>query len=106
MPLSRPVKTSPPPSNEPSDAAPLEIPAASATPSRLIALVGLAMLTWPLYVGVCLSGQSLYEEGTGGHSLLTVLALFGLAFVLYLLSIRVALRVAQDRRLVGVILGV
>jgi hypothetical protein len=104
MPLSRPVTNSQSSSDGASDGASSAPPVGSSSPSRLVALVGLAMLSLPLYVGICLSGQSLYEEGTGGHSLLTVLGLFGLAFVLYLLSIRVALRVPQDRRLVGVIL--
>src|SRR5882757_4927218 len=104
MPLSRTVTNSSSSSNAASDGSSSKIPIGSPIPSRLVTLVGLAMLSWPLYVGVCLSGQSLYEEGTGGHSLLTVLGLFGLAFVLYSLSIRVALRVPEDRRLVGVIL--
>jgi hypothetical protein len=72
-------------------------------PTALLALAALSGGSWIIYVAVTLSGQSLYEEGTGDHSLLTVLGLFALAFVLYLMSLRAALCAVQDNRLLMVI---
>lgn len=73
------------------------------TSMRLLGLAGLAVLSWLLYVAVCLSGHSLYEVGTGNHSLLLVLLLFFLAFGLYLAALRTALRAANSKTLVTLI---
>lgn len=71
----------------------------------LLALAGLAGGSELIYLAVVLSSQSLHETGTGGHSLLTLLALFGSAFGMYLLAVRIASRARQCRGLVGLIVA-
>lgn len=71
--------------------------------SRLHLLAGLAVVSWLVYLAICLSGQSLYETGTGQHSLLAVLGLFFLAFGLYLLALRTALRADSNKTLVTLV---
>jgi hypothetical protein len=68
-------------------------------------LVMLAVASWVCYLAVALGRQSLHEEGTADHSLLTILALFGIAFLCYLESLRIALCARQDGRLLAVIVG-
>jgi hypothetical protein len=63
----------------------------------------LALVSALAYAGVALSGQSLHEEGRADHSLLSILALFGVAFGCYLIAIRVAVRAPQDGPLLGLI---
>jgi hypothetical protein len=72
---------------------------------ELGALAVLAVLSWLCYLLVALGGQSLHEEGRGGHSRLTLLSLFAAAFACYLLAIRFALRARQDTRLLVVIVS-
>src|SRR5438445_4486558 len=69
----------------------------------VVQLAGLAALSWAAYLAIVLSAQSLHEAGSGRHSLLVLLALFGIAFGCYLIAIRVALRAAQTRRLLALI---
>jgi hypothetical protein len=69
------------------------------------ALAVLALVSELAYLTVVASSQSLHEAGTGGHSLLTLLALFAGTFGAYLLAIRIAVRAPQDRRLVWLIVG-
>src|SRR5579872_2664779 len=71
----------------------------------LLALAGLAGGSELIYLAVVLSAQSLHAAGTGGHSLLTLLALFGAAFGMYLLAVRIASRARQCRGLVGLIVA-
>lgn len=71
----------------------------------LLTLAGLAGVSELVYLAVVLSSQSLHEAGTGGHSLLTLLALFGLAFGVYLLGIHVASRAPDDRRVLWLVVG-
>jgi hypothetical protein len=66
-------------------------------------LVALAAVSELAYLCVLLFGQSLHVEGAGKHSLLTILALFALAFVCYLSAMKVALSARQDGRLLAVI---
>src|SRR5262245_51025865 len=82
-------------------------PTSTDKPSRrpLLTLARLACVTELAYLAVLLSSQSLHEARTGGHSLLALLALFGLAFCVYVLAIRVASRAVQDRRLLSLIVG-
>lgn len=74
----------------------------SARPLGILTILG--FVSWLAYLVIALCAQSLHEEGSGSHSLLTLLALFGLAFGCYLAAIRVALRAPQDRRLLATIL--
>jgi len=73
------------------------------SPLGLLAI--LAAASWLAYLGVALAGQSLHEEGPGGHSLLAILGLFAFAFACYLAALRVAVHARQDRRLAAVIVG-
>lgn len=66
-------------------------------------LAMLAFISAIAYLGVALSGQSLHQEGRSHRSLLSILALFALAFGCYLIAIRVAVRARQDRPLLGLI---
>lgn len=74
----------------------------SARPVRMLALLG--FVSWLMYLVIALSAQSLHEEGSGSHSLLPLLTLFGLAFGCYLAAIRVARRAPRDRRLLATII--
>jgi hypothetical protein len=67
-------------------------------------LAGLAVLSWLAYLVIACSAQSLHEAGSGRHSLLGLLALFGFAFGCYLVAIRVAVRAAQTRPLLILII--
>jgi hypothetical protein len=71
----------------------------------LIWLAGLAFVSWLAYLAIALSAQSLHDTGSGRHSLLGLLALFGFAFGCYLVAIHIALRAPQTRRLLGLIVG-
>jgi len=71
----------------------------------LIALIALACALEMIFLGVVFSSQSLHETGTGSHSLLALLALFGTAFAFYLLAVRIATRARQDSRLLWTIVG-
>src|SRR5262245_43503281 len=71
----------------------------------LLWLVGLALVSWLAYLTVALSAQSLHEAGSGRHSLLGLLALFGCAFGCYLAAIRVAVRALQTRALMIMIVA-
>jgi hypothetical protein len=69
----------------------------------IFALVVLAIVSELAYLSIAIAGQSLHVEGAGKHSLLGILALFGLAFTCYLFAIPAALAARQDRRLIGLI---
>jgi hypothetical protein len=71
----------------------------------LTALAGLAFVSELAYLAVVAGSQSLHETRTGGHSLLTLLALFAGTFGVHLIAIRIAARAPQDRRLVWLIVG-
>ncbi|MDB5349281.1 MAG: hypothetical protein JWN86_528 [Planctomycetota bacterium] len=66
-------------------------------------LAVLAFISAIAYLDVALSGQSLHEGGRAHHSLLTILALFALAFGCYLVAIRVAVRARQEGPFLGLI---
>lgn len=55
------------------------------------------------YLTVAFSARSLHEAGSGNHALLGLLALFGVAFGLHLVALRVAIRLPDDRRLLAVV---
>ena len=58
---------------------------------------------WLCYLAAAFSARSLHEAGSGNHALLGLLALFGVAFGLHLLALRVAIRLPDDRRLLAVL---
>jgi hypothetical protein len=62
-------------------------------PLTILGLLG--SVSWLAYFVIVLCAQSLHEEGSGKHSLLFLLALFGLAYGCYLVAIRVALQAPQ-----------
>lgn len=68
-------------------------------------LLVLAAVSGCAYGAVALSGQSLHEEGSGGHSLLVILGLFAVCFACYLAAIRVVLRSQPDRMSLWIILA-
>jgi hypothetical protein len=78
-------------------------PVSTVRDRSLIWLAGLASASWLAYLAIALSAQSLHNAGSGRHSLLGLLALFGCALGCYLVAIRVALRAPQTRRLVMLI---
>ena len=59
--------------------------------------------SWLCYLAVAFSARSLHEAGSGNHALLVLLALFGVAFGLHLVALRVAIRLPDDRRLLTVV---
>src|SRR5260221_3917271 len=71
----------------------------------LTVLPGLAVISELAYLAIVFSSQSLHETGTGGHSLLTLLALFAGTFGIYLYAIWIAGRVRHDGRLLWLIAG-
>lgn len=74
--------------------------------SRLSPFSGLILcgvLSWLSYLAIAFGTQSLHGSGSHGHSLLGLLGLFGAAFGLYLVALRVALRLPDDRRLLGML---
>ena len=73
------------------------------SPRAWLVLLGIA--SGGAYAAIAHCGQSLHEEGPGGHSLLTILGLFGACFVGYLAAIRAALRAPQDASLLAIIVG-
>ena len=68
-------------------------------------LLLLAAVSTSAYGAIAVSGQSLHEEGPGGHSLLVILGLFGVCFTCYLAAIRIALRWQPDRTSLAIVLG-
>ena len=72
----------------------------NATLRRLV-LLGIGC--WLCYLAVAFSARSLHEAGSGNHVLLGLLALFGVAFGLHLVALRVAIRLPVDRRLLTVV---
>ena len=69
----------------------------------VLRLVGLGFGCWLCYLGVAVSARSLHESGSGDHLLLGLLALFGVAFGLSLMALRVAIRLPDDRRLLTIV---
>lgn len=67
---------------------------------RHLVLFGLGC--WLCYLAVAFSARSLHEAGSGDHALLALLALFGAAFGLHLLALRVATRLPDDRKLLAI----
>ena len=78
-------------------------PEPQAPDRSLLWVAGLGCVSWLAYLAIAFSAQSLHEAGSGGHSLLGLLALFGCAFGSYLVAIGAALRAPQTRRLLIVI---
>lgn len=68
-------------------------------------LISLSLLSACAYIAIAAGGQSLHEEGSGGHSLLVVLGLFAVCFACYLAAIRLVLRSQADRTSLAIILG-
>ena len=68
-------------------------------PFRRLVLLGIGC--WLCYLGVACSARSLHEAGSGNHILLVLLALFGVAFGLHLVALRVAIRLPDGRRLLA-----
>ena len=68
---------------------------------RRLILLGIGC--WLCYLAAAFSARSLHEAGSGNHTLLGLLALFGVAFGLHLLALRVAIRSPDDRQLLAVL---
>lgn len=66
-------------------------------------LVLLAAASALAYAAIARCGQSLHEEGSGGHSLLTILGLFAVCFLCYVWAICVAATAPQDAKALVVI---
>ena len=71
------------------------------SPFKQLILCGL--LSWFCYLAVACGAQSLHESDARGHALLGLLALFGTAFGLSLVALKLALRLPDDRRLLIVL---
>src|SRR5579863_2641230 len=80
-------------------------PRRNESPGGLRRLAALACVSELAYLAVVSRSQSLHETGTGGASLLTLLALFAATTGIYLYGIGVACRAPQDRRLVRLIVS-
>lgn len=76
------------------------LPLSSSPPLRLI-LLGIGC--WLCYLAVACSARSLHEAGSGNPTLLVLLALFGVAFGLHLVALRVAIRLPDGRKLLAVL---
>ncbi len=70
-------------------------------PLRRLVLLGIGC--WLCYLAVAFTARSLHEAGSGDHALLVLLALFGVAFGLHLVALRLAIRLPDDRRLLAVV---
>ncbi len=70
-------------------------------PLRRLVLFGIGC--WLCFVSVAFTARSLHEAGSGNHALLGLLALFGVAFGLHLVALRVAIRLPDDRRLLTIV---
>ena len=70
-------------------------------PTRRLILLGIGC--WLCYLAVAFSTRSLHDSGSGNHALLGLLALFGVAFGLHLVALRVAIRLPDDRRLLAIL---
>ena len=68
---------------------------------EILIVVGVVSAT--VYAAIAVSGQSLHEEGSGGHSLLVILGLFGICFACYLAAVIIAVRSKPDRTLLAII---
>ena len=68
-------------------------------------LAALTAVSASAYAAIALSGRSLHEEGAGGRSLLSILALFGVCFACYFAAIGISLRAAPNRAFLPVILA-
>ena len=74
-------------------------PSLNATTTRpLRRLWVFAVISWFAYLLVTVSSQSLHESGSGQHSLLYLLGLFGVAMMCYWMAIRETSRLPSDRR--------
>lgn len=70
--------------------------------SSVIWLVLCGGLSWLCYLAIAFSARSLHESEPHGHGLLILLALFGVAFCLYLIALRIA--TSTTHRLLGTVL--
>ena len=68
-------------------------------------LVALALVSGCAYAAIAYSGQSLHEEGPGGHSLLTILGLFTVCFACYLAAVGVITRSTTNGASLAIIIG-
>ena len=68
-------------------------------------LAALAAISAIAYTGITLSGQSLHEEGSGGHSLLAILALFGVCFACYFAAVGLSLRITPNRASLAILMA-
>lgn len=57
------------------------------------------------YLLIAASGQSLHEEGSGGHSLLVSLSLFALCFACYLAAVGIAMRTTRSRESLWIVIA-
>ncbi len=69
--------------------------------TRRLILLGIGC--WLCYLAVAFSTRSLHESGSGNHALLGLLALFGVAFGLHLVALRVAIGLPDNRRLLAIV---
>ena len=67
--------------------------------SPLTRLITLGVLSWFCYLAIALSSRSLHESSPHGDALLGLLALFGVAFGLYVLALRSATSLPDNRQL-------
>lgn len=70
-----------------------------------VSLLGLAGISACAYAAIAATGQSLHEEGSGGHSLLVILGLFGVCFAIYLAAVYIARRSWPDRTSLTIVVG-
>ncbi|HQU45650.1 MAG TPA: glycosyltransferase 87 family protein, partial [Pirellulales bacterium] len=57
------------------------------------------------YLVIAASGQSLHEDGSGGHSLLVSLSLFALCFACYLAAVGIAMRTTRSRESLWIVIA-
>jgi hypothetical protein len=72
---------------------------------RSVGLVVLAVVSALAYAAIAVSGQSLHEESSDGHSLLVILGLFAVCFACYLAAVRIAVRTPPSKTSLRIILG-
>jgi hypothetical protein len=69
------------------------------------ALVALGAVSACAYTAIARSGQSLHEEGSGGHSLLVILGLFSLCFACYLAAVGITARSTANRTSLWIVIA-
>lgn len=71
------------------------------SPTARLMLCG--VLSWLCYLAIAFSARSLHESHSHDHGLLLLLALFGIAFGLYVTSLQIAVNLSSNRSVLAIL---